>query len=115
MSQNQQTVLEKEQQQPLDLEATTGNGQACTFPLSLMQESLWFFDQIAPGSGAYNIPEAWRLKGRLDVAALRRSLDELAERHEGLRTIFKARDGKPEQLVLPASGFDFALTDLGGH
>ena len=54
----------------------SGNGDV-VFPLSLMQESLWLFDQIAPGSGAYNIPEAWRLQGRLDLTALTRCLEAL--------------------------------------
>src|SRR2546425_3103779 len=105
MSQNQQN----------DLGATAANGGVCTFPLSLMQESLWFFDQLAPGIGAYNIPEAWRLKGRLDIEALKAALDEMTRRHESLRTVFKAREGQPKQIVLPAMEVDFAVIDLDGH
>ena len=41
-----------------------------TFPLSFAQEGLWFVEQMTPGSAAYNMPDAWRLKGPLDVRAL---------------------------------------------
>jgi len=39
--------------------------RAGTLPLSFAQERLWFFDQIEPGSAAYNIPRTLRLKGPL--------------------------------------------------
>ena len=112
MSKVEQIILEKQQPQSLEVTARAATEQACTFPLSLMQESLWFFDQMMPGSGAYNIPEAWRLQGPLDLEALRATLPELTERHESLRTVFRARDGKPEQIVLPTGAVDFAVTDL---
>ena len=44
------------------------------FPLSSGQEQLWFLDQLSPGETTYNISLAYRLRGRLDVEALRRSL-----------------------------------------
>ena len=57
---------------------------AGTFPLSAAQESIWLEEQLNPGS-AYNMPEAWRLKGELDVRALQQALDGLIARHETLR------------------------------
>ena len=68
-------------------------------PLSFAQQSLWFNDQLKPGSAAYNIPFALRLLGRLDVDALRRSLDEIVRRHEVLRTCFPSRDGQARQEI----------------
>ncbi|HST57598.1 MAG TPA: amino acid adenylation domain-containing protein, partial [Longimicrobium sp.] len=46
-------------------------------PLSFAQERLWFIDRLEPGSAAYNVPAALRLRGALDEAALERSLGEI--------------------------------------
>ena len=81
-------------------------------PASFGQERLWFVDQLRPGLTAYNIFGAARLRGSLDVAVLRRSFDELVRRHEVLRTTFAAADGRPVQLVGPASGLPVPMIDL---
>jgi amino acid adenylation domain-containing protein len=71
------------------------------FPLSYPQEQLWFLDRLQPGSDFYNVSLAWRLKGDLDVPRLERSLEEIARRHEILRTCFViAEDGQPRQKVI---------------
>jgi amino acid adenylation domain-containing protein len=65
-------------------------------PLSFAQERLWFMEQFAPGTAAYHIPVARRLRGALDRAALARSLDDVAARHESLRTRYPVTDdGRP--------------------
>ncbi|WP_315772832.1 MULTISPECIES: non-ribosomal peptide synthase/polyketide synthase [unclassified Bradyrhizobium] len=72
-------------------------------PLSFAQARLWFLWRMDPGGSAYNMPVAIRLRGRLDVGALQRALDELVMRHAALRTTFRQDDGEPEQIVwLPA-------------
>jgi amino acid adenylation domain-containing protein len=69
-------------------------------PLSFAQERLWFLDQLEPGSAAYNMPAALRLRGRLDVSALARSIAEVVRRHEALRTTFEiGADGAPVQVI----------------
>jgi amino acid adenylation domain-containing protein len=71
------------------------------FPLSYRQEQLWFLDRLQPGSDFYNVSLAWRLKGELDVPRLERGLEEIARRHEILRTCFViAEDGQPKQKVI---------------
>ncbi|MEW5929830.1 MAG: amino acid adenylation domain-containing protein, partial [Gemmatimonadota bacterium] len=42
-------------------------------PLSFAQQRLWFIDQLQPGSAAYNVPAALRLRGALDARTLRRA------------------------------------------
>src|SRR5207253_2839566 len=64
-------------------------------PLSFAQQRLWFLDQLGPGSAAYNVPLALRLRGPLQAGALARALSEIARRREVLRTGFAARDGEP--------------------
>ncbi len=88
-------------------------------PLSYAQQRLWFLERLQPGSGAYHIPAAVRLRGRLDVAALGRSLDEVVRRHEALRTRFIEVDSLESldtamQQILPAERGLLRVVDLGG-
>ncbi|WP_190285783.1 non-ribosomal peptide synthetase [Montanilutibacter psychrotolerans] len=71
-------------------------------PLSFAQQRLWFLAQLDGVSTSYNMPLVLRLHGPLDTAALRRSLDRLFARHEGLRTVFRAVDGEPQVALLAA-------------
>jgi amino acid adenylation domain-containing protein/non-ribosomal peptide synthase protein (TIGR01720 family) len=73
-------------------------------PLSFAQQRLWFLDQLEPGSALYNLAAAFHLSGPLDVAALERSLNEVARRHESLRTTFAmTADGRAMQKIAPVS------------
>ncbi|HLM47506.1 MAG TPA: condensation domain-containing protein, partial [Myxococcaceae bacterium] len=83
-------------------------------PLSFAQQRLWVVDRLDPGSAAYNMPSALRLRGALDVAALQASLDELVRRHETLRTTFAERDGAPVQIIHPPAPVPLAQLDLQG-
>ncbi|HEX7240375.1 MAG TPA: amino acid adenylation domain-containing protein, partial [Longimicrobiaceae bacterium] len=81
-------------------------------PLSFAQQRLWFLDQLQPGSAAYNIPAALRLHGRLDTAALRKSLSEVVRRHESLRTVLGVADGEPVQVIREAAAVALPVVDL---
>ncbi|ACZ86404.1 non-ribosomal peptide synthase/polyketide synthase [Streptosporangium roseum] len=69
-------------------------------PLSSAQQRLWVLYRLEGPSATYNIPTAWRLSGPLDLDALAAAVQDLAVRHESLRTVFPERDGRPHQLVL---------------
>ncbi|MER9096184.1 condensation domain-containing protein, partial [Mesorhizobium sp. M0700] len=69
--------------------------------LSFAQQRLWFLAQLDEGSTNYHIPLALRLRGVLDRVAWQRSLDRLFARHEALRSVFVASEGKPRVEVLP--------------
>src|SRR5919199_5681961 len=76
------------------------SGQPRAFPLSSTQRLMWFNKQRRPR--AHNMPpQAMRLRGPLDVAALEASLHEICTRHEALRTTFGPRNGEPVQTVGP--------------
>ncbi|MFN6568745.1 amino acid adenylation domain-containing protein, partial [Dendronalium sp. ChiSLP03b] len=81
--------------------------------LSYAQQRLWFLDQFEPDSPFYNMPEALRLEGTLQVAALEQSLQEIIARHEALRTNFITIDGTPTQ-VIREQGIGETTCRLGG-
>ncbi len=78
-------------------------------PLSFSQSRLWFLQQYAPQSAAYNIPGALRLRGPLNRAALERAFRILLERHQALRTQVVRRGNEPVQQV--ATGNVFRLIE----
>lgn len=71
-------------------------------PLSFPQQRLWLLQQIDRDNSAYNEHGAIQLTGSLNVAALERSLNEIIERHESLRTTFKMIEGQPVQIICPS-------------
>lgn len=70
-------------------------------PLSFAQQRLWFLSQLDPNIASYNIPAAFRLNGPLDISALEKSLREVINRHEVLRTRFLTVEGRPKQIIAP--------------
>lgn len=81
-------------------------------PLSFAQERLWFMEQFAPGTAAYNIPVARRLRGPLDRPALQRALDAVVARHETLRTRYPATDdGRPVLEIADPAPFELRTAD----
>lgn len=83
-------------------------------PLAPSQELLWCMERLSNGSPLYNIAVALWLDGQIDVEALRLSLQEIAGRHEALRTRFVVRNGRPVQVIEPPAGFDLPTVDLSG-
>ncbi|MEI5102651.1 amino acid adenylation domain-containing protein [Streptomyces sp. PmtG] len=78
-------------------------------PLSHEQESLWYREQFTDRPGLTNVPAALRLRGPLDVPALRAACADLTRRHPALRTVFDAVDGVPRQRVDDDARCDFAV------
>ncbi|BBB02298.1 putative non-ribosomal peptide synthetase [Actinacidiphila reveromycinica] len=79
------------------------------------QRRMWVHARLLPGTAAYNIGQAVRLTGPLDVVALRRALAELVARHEALRTTLSARDDDAvTQVVAPALELPLRRDDSGG-
>ncbi len=83
-------------------------------PLSFSQLRLWFLDQWAPGDPTYNAGIALRLDGPVDVDRLRSALVRVAERHQAVRTVFRAPAGTPAQVVLEDWTLDLPVVDLNG-
>jgi amino acid adenylation domain-containing protein len=81
-------------------------------PLSYTQQRIWFMVQLAPDSPAYNMHEAWRVKGALDVAALEQALNQVARRQPSLRTTVAVIADEPVQRVADTISLTVAVTDL---
>lgn len=92
-------------ERPVELDAEA-------LPCSFGQARLWFLERLAPGTSAYNVPSAHRLRGPLREDALHRALLALVERHETLRTTFASEAGEPVQRVAEEARVDLATVDL---
>ncbi|MDN5513859.1 MAG: amino acid adenylation domain-containing protein, partial [Pseudomonas sp.] len=83
-------------------------------PLSFEQQRLWFLEQLAPGSGEYNINTALTLTGELDVEALRQAFESLVERHSLLRSRLLDDDQGGQLLIDAARRFELSVEDYAG-
>ncbi|WP_051028054.1 non-ribosomal peptide synthetase [Nocardia higoensis] len=79
-------------------------------PLAPAQQRMWFFNQYDTASGAYNMPIALRLRGELDIDALRSAMADVLARHESLRTRYPDHDGTLIQVIEPPDRVDHELS-----
>ncbi|NEQ84681.1 MAG: non-ribosomal peptide synthetase, partial [Moorea sp. SIO2I5] len=79
-------------------------------PLSFAQQRLWVLEKLGTVSNAYNVPLTLHLKGELQLAALKQSLNQLIIRHEPLRTLFTEINGTPIQVI--QSPYELALSEV---
>ncbi len=81
-------------------------------PCTHQQEGLWFEQRLDPASATYHIPFALRLRGTLDLPALRRALGTVVARHEALRTRFVEYSGTPRQVVDEPAPVELPVVEL---
>lgn len=82
--------------------------------LSFPQQRLWLVERFTPGGAFYNIPSGMRFGGRLNVATVEQSLNEIVRRHEILRTAIQIVDGQPLQIIEPDLRPGLSHVDLSG-
>ena len=80
--------------------------------LSYAQQRMWFLWHLDPQSGAYNLPAAVRLTGRLNQQALEQAFASLIERHETLRTVFQQQSDDSLLQVPLQQPLDIQRVDL---
>lgn len=108
--------------------------------LSYAQQRLWFLDQLGQQRSGYQIVGALRIlsaaptpvadrpvpssraetpgalqamsaRQRLSAAALQQSLQTIVQRHEVLRTVFRADGGEPRQVIQAESAVPLPVVD----
>lgn len=70
-------------------------------PASFSQQRIWLLEQMQQGFPLYHVPVAVWLHGPLNRAALQKSINHVAARHEVLRTAFTFDDGTLWQQIRP--------------
>ena len=78
-------------------------------PLSFGQERLWQIDSLHPENTVHNLHVSYQLDGELDVTALEKSIQEIINRHEILRSSFPVVAGKPVQVIDPKINFKLTV------
>ncbi|QNP70441.1 LLM class flavin-dependent oxidoreductase [Streptomyces roseirectus] len=88
-------------------------------PATPVQRRLWLAARRL-GAAAHNEARAVRLRGPLDLTALRTAVEAVVHRHDGLRTVFRAEEGDADgetlrQVVLPPAPVGVTVTDARGQ
>ena len=81
-------------------------------PLSFTQQRLWVVDKLNEGSIEYNMPMAFHISGVFDVDVAERTLEQIVNRHEVLRTVYHEKEGSPFQHILPPQTVKIARHNL---
>jgi amino acid adenylation domain-containing protein len=79
------------------------------YPLSSAQKRLYFLQQMAPQSTAYNMPLAIQVGKEIDKDAFESALKKLIVRHESLRTSFLKVNDVPVQWIHPPEDIEFVV------
>ncbi|MGB7605872.1 MAG: amino acid adenylation domain-containing protein [Lutisporaceae bacterium] len=82
------------------------------YELSYAQQRLWIINQKEPGNTAYNMAGRMLFKESMDLEAVKKTFEQLIERHESLRTRFKYIEDKPVQSIEAKVDFEVPVRDL---
>jgi thioesterase domain-containing protein/acyl carrier protein len=85
---------------------------AFVVPAWFSQQKTWFRDPLHSDSYVYNYPLLLRVRGPLNKNALQAGLQQIVQRHEVLRSIFRILDGELVQIIVPAPELSLPVTDL---
>ena len=95
-----------------DFEKYTVEEKIQGVPASFAQQRLWFLKQYDSQSAFYNMTEALKLSGNMNLDAMNQTVTKILERHEGLRTTFSNVDGTVLQILHPVEAVQIPVEDL---
>ncbi|WP_455381604.1 condensation domain-containing protein, partial [Salinispira pacifica] len=81
-------------------------------PLLSEQKQIWFRQAIEPQSVAYNRPFALRIALNVSPGEVASAIGRLVDRHEVLRTTYRAEEGTIRQHVQEGIRTPFQFVDL---
>lgn len=111
-------IIREQKLQELDIstyQAITPRNKSTNIALSLAQQRLWILDQLEPNSALYNMQDAVRLIGELQVQILQQALDAIAKHHEIIRTSYITENGNPIQLINAPKSIELITIDLQSY
>ncbi|HET8843022.1 MAG TPA: condensation domain-containing protein, partial [Ktedonobacteraceae bacterium] len=79
---------------------------------SFAQERLWSLHHLEPDGASYNLAFTLRIIGPLSKLGIEHSLEDIARRHEILRTTFRTVNGYPVQVIHPSVLWSMRHVDL---
>ncbi|MGI6665506.1 MAG: amino acid adenylation domain-containing protein [Christensenellaceae bacterium] len=83
-----------------------------TYPLSLNQTNIWNLELAIPGTSMNNICETIRIKGRLDIPLLQKTLNLVIASDLTLRTRIILEEDTPKQYYVDAEELTFPIYDF---
>jgi amino acid adenylation domain-containing protein len=100
--------------QPHPMRAIEPAARGNTAVISFAQQGVWFLYRFAPESAVYNMPAVLHLHSRVNLSALNQALDEIARRHEVLRTRYEIHSNEPLQIIDGPAHILLPVADLSG-
>jgi amino acid adenylation domain-containing protein len=88
-------------------------GSPC--PLSFMQEGMWFYERLRPGTALYHMPMFVPFASRPDEHAVQRAIDFLLARHDALRLRYDTVDREAVQVADDALRVTVTRCDFSGQ
>ncbi|WP_330083592.1 amino acid adenylation domain-containing protein [Methylocystis iwaonis] len=80
------------------------------YPLTPMQEGMYFHALSHSGTGLYHMQERYKIKGALDIPKFAEAWQCVVDRHPNLRTSFRAAaNGRVHQIVLGRARLDVTV------
>ena len=78
----------KKNKERKEVDIINSNRKKTYFPLAPQQKRIWAYCQMQPGLTLFNVPIAFLIKGRLNITALQKALEEVISRHRIFRVNF---------------------------
>src|SRR5690554_1635213 len=85
------------------------------FPLSFAQQRVMFYEEYMPGTYRYHFSNAYRMKGKLNVEALRRAMNALVQRHEIMRSFVAYENDDYIQFIRPELYIELPVIEMNNE